>query len=165
MNKRLKFLGLDVLYSLSSVIIAGLCSLVQCIALKKLDTVSGYDILFFDMQFNPLAYIAGTVLFLLFFYYSYKRFLIKKYKEYPVNHPAVIIMHFIISVVFAFAMFIVLIFASLLLIGFDKNLVPELLAFITIFVWPGAFIVYMNATLAIYLIGTRKIQNTKKKKK
>ena len=65
-------------------------------------------------------------------------------------------MHFIISFVFCFAMFILLVFASLVVIGFNKNLVPDFLAFITVFIWPIVTLVLMNAALTVFLVKTRK---------
>lgn len=165
MNKRIKFLGLDVLFSFVTVIAAAVCSLIQCFGAKLIENGDNYDIFFVDMQFSYFAYILGTALFVLFLYYSYKKYLKKYYEEYPVDHPAVVIMHFIISFVFAFAMLMVNIFAPLILVGFDKNLLPELLAFITIFVWPVVFLLYMNGTLAFYLVMNKKSSKSKKKKK
>ena len=165
MDKRVKFLGLDVLFSLVTVMAAAVCSIIQCFGSAKFENSDNYDIFLVDMKFNWFAYILGTALFILFLYYSHKKYLKRYYEEYPVEHPAVVIMHFIISVVFAFAMFVTVIFAPLILLGFDKNFVPELLAFITIFVWPVVFLLYMNATLSFYLIVKKKTGKSKKKKK
>jgi hypothetical protein len=42
------------------------------------------------------------------------------------------------------------------LIGLNKNLVPEFLTFITVFVWPIATFLLMNAGLVHFLVRTRK---------
>ncbi|MBP5555926.1 MAG: hypothetical protein J6X94_13780 [Lachnospiraceae bacterium] len=156
MNKRLKFLGLDVLYSIALVIVATVCSLIQCIGLKQVLSNDLIDYNYIDMKFNGFAYTIGFLIFAGFLFYSFKKFLKTKYEDYPIGHWSVVIIHFMISSVFCFVMFLALIFASLVIIGFNKNLVPELLAFITVFVWPIVSFVLMNAALMVFLIKGRK---------
>ncbi len=157
MNKRLKFLGLDVLYSILLVIVAGICSLIQCIGIKQvLPDDQIFDPFMIDMRFNWFFYILGTLLFAAFLWYSFKKFMKTKYEDYPVRHAGVVILHFMISFVFCTAMMVVLIFASLIVLGFNKNPVPELLEFITVFVWPIASFILMNAALIVYIVRTKK---------
>ncbi len=175
MNKRLKFLGLDVLFSIALTIVAVVCSLIQCIGLKQVMPNELIDYNYIDMKFNGFAYVCGTLIYAGFLVYYFKWFLKLKYSDYPLRRASVVIMHFMISFVFCFAMFIALIFASLVLIGFNKNLVPELLAFITVFVWPIVTFLLMNAGLIVYLVRTKheneepeeddKKNNNKTKKK
>ena len=156
MNKLLKFLGFDVLTSIALTIIAVVCSLIQCIGLKQVMPNELIDYNYIDMKFNGFAYVAGSLIYAGFLVYYFKRFQKLKYSDYPLRHAGVVIMHFIISFVFCFAMFILLVFASLVVIGFNKNLVPDFLAFITVFIWPIVTLVLMNAALTVFLVKTRK---------
>ena len=156
MNKRLKFLGLDVLFSIALVIIAVLCSLIQCIGLKPTAESMLLDPNFIDMKYNGFAYAGGLLIYAGCLVYYFQWFLKLKYSDYPLRRASVVIMHFMISFVFCFAMVIVLVFASLLLIGLNKNLVPEFLTFITVFVWPITTFVLMNSGLIMFLVRTRK---------
>lgn len=155
MNKRVKFLGLDVLYSIVLVIVAVACSLIQCIGITP-DLPAGLiDFELINVKYNYFAYFAGALLYAGFLFYSFKKFLKTKYSDYPIRSAGVVIMHFMISAVFCFIMFIGLIFASLMLIGYDISLNPELLLFITVFIWPIVSFVLMNAALVIFLIRTK----------
>lgn len=154
MNKRVKFLGLDVLFSIALTIIAVACSLFQCIGLTPALENEFFDP-YIDMRFNAFSYAGGVLIYAGFLLYYFKWFLRIKYTDYPLRHAGVVIMHFMISFVFCFAMFIALIFASLVFIGFDKNLVPDFLAFITVFIWPIATFLLMNAALIVYLVKTK----------
>jgi len=156
MNKRLKFLGIDVLFSIALTIVAALCSLIQCIGLKQVLPNGLIDYNYIDMKFNGFSYIGGILIYAGFLAYYFKWFLNLKYSDYPLRHAGVVIMHFIISFVFCFVMLFLLVFASLIVIGFNKNLVPELLAFITVFIWPVVTLVLMNAALVVFLVKTRK---------
>ena len=156
MNKRLKFLGLDVFFSIALVIIAVLCSLIQCIGLKPTAESLLLDPIFIDMKYNGFAYAVGILIYAGCLVYYFRWFLKLKYSDYPLRRANVVIMHFMISFVFCFAMVIALVFASLLLIGLNKNLVPEFLTFITVFVWPIATFLLMNAGLVHFLVRTRK---------
>lgn len=156
MNKRVKFLGLDVLYSIVLVIVAVACSLIQCIGITP-DLPAGLiDFELINVKYNLFAYFAGTVIYAAFLFFSFKKFLKTKYSDYPIRSAGVVIMHFMISAVFCFIMFIGLIFASLMLIGYDISLNPEFLLFITVFIWPIVSFALMNAALIVYLIKTKK---------
>ena len=156
MNKRLRFLGLDVLFSIAMVVVAALCSLIQCIGVKQVlpDELIDYNMI--DMQYNWFSYICGTLIYAGFIFFSFKKFIKTKYEDYHLRHWSVVVMHFIISFVFCTAMFVALIFASLIFVGFNKNLVPELLVFITVFIWPIVSLILMNAALIIYLVKNKE---------
>ncbi len=156
MNKRLKFLGLDVLFSIAMVAVAALCSLIQCIGVKQVLPNELIDYNMIDMQYNLFSYICGTLIYAGFIFFSFKKFLKTKYEDYPLRHWSVVVMHFVISFVFCSVMFVALIFASLIFVGFNKNLVPELLVFITVFIWPIVSLILMNAALIIYLVKNKE---------
>ena len=156
MNKRVKFLGLDVLYSIALVIVATACSLIQCIGLEQTLPNELIDYSLIDMKFNGFSYTVGLLIFAGFLIRSFQKFLKIKYEDYPIGHWSVVVIHFMISFVFCFVMFVALIFASLVFIGFNKNLVPELLAFITVFIWPIASLILMNAALIVFLVKSKK---------
>ncbi len=156
MNKRLKFLGFDVLFSIALTIIAVVCSLFQCIGLKPALENTFLDPGYIDMKFNGFSYAGGMLIYAGVLVYYFRWYLKMKYSDYPLRHASVVIMHFMISFVFCFVMFIGLVFASLIFIGFNKNLVPELFAFITVFIWPIVTLILMNAGLIYFLVRTRK---------
>jgi hypothetical protein len=51
--------------------------------------------------------------------------------------------YFLNALIWAFVMFLVMIFEELILLTFDNNILPELLQFITMCCWPVMLLIFM----------------------
>ena len=93
----------------------------------------GYGI---DYRYNPVAYFAGVVLLTGYVWFAYSKWY-KKFADQTLKKGiGFIVAYFMNALIWAFVMFLVMIFEELILLTFDNNILPELLQFITMCCWP-----------------------------
>lgn len=143
MKDKLKLLGIEILYMLSVLIVSTIANPVQFLGKKIISSEGGVLDFGIDYGYNPIAYIAGLVIFVGYIWFSYS----KVYKQFAdltlKNGPVYIIAYIFNAVLIAIVMFLVMAFELLFLLTFDNNILPELLQFITMICWPLLLLIFM----------------------
>ncbi|MCR4792236.1 MAG: hypothetical protein K5871_05770 [Lachnospiraceae bacterium] len=148
MKDKIKFLFIEMAYMLAVLVVSTIANPVQFLGKKVNEPITGgvmgYGV---DYIYNPIAYIAGIVIFAGFAWVAYSRWY-KSFADRTLKSGwKFVIVYVLIDLVMSFIMFIVLIFEALFLLGFDDNILPELLQFITLFCWPVALCLFMIAIM------------------
>lgn len=147
MKEKIRLFGIELLYILSVLVVSTIANPVQFLGKKVIQTgagVVGYGI---DYRYNPIAYIAGVVIFAGFVWFSYSKWY-KQFADLTLKKGIGFIIAYVLTALFmAFVMFLFLIFEALFLLTFDNNILPELLQFITCFCWPVLFFIFMIAIM------------------
>ena len=147
MKDKLKLLGIEILYMLSVLIVSTIANPVQFLGKKIISMESG-AVGCIDYGYNPVAYIAGLLIFGGYIWFSYS----KVYKQFADLTLKNGIVYIFIAVIMSITLFLFMAFELLFLLTFDNNILPELLQFITMICWPGVLFIFMIAIMFPTLI-------------
>lgn len=143
MKDKLRLLGIEILYLLSVLIVSTIANPVQFLGKKIISTESGAVGFGIDYGYNPVAYIAGLLIFGGYIWFSYSK-VYKQFADLTLKEGIVfIIAYILIALIMAVVMFLVMTFELLFLLTFDNNILPELLQFITMICWPVMLLIFM----------------------
>lgn len=151
MKDKLKLLGIEILYMLSVLIVSTIANPVQFLGKKIISMESG-AVGCIDYGYNPVAYIAGLLIFGGYIWFSYSK-VYKQFADLTLKNGIVYIIAYIfIAVIMSITLFLFMAFELLFLLTFDNNILPELLQFITLICWPGGLFIFMIAIMFPTLI-------------
>ncbi len=142
MKERFKILGFECLYTLLMIVTSVVFNLIQFAGKKLIASNQGTIFGGNDYRYNPIAYIAGLLLFgfTLWFLYDW---VLKKHLAGIVNTGLIFkTCYSLLSAFFCIVMFFVMIVEYLFILGFNDNIYPELLSFITAFGWPAVTFIF-----------------------
>ncbi len=143
MKDKLRLLGIEILYLLSVLIVSTIANPVQFLGKKIISTEGGAVGFGIDYGYNPVAYIAGLLIFGGYIWFSYSK-VYKQFADLTLKKGIVfIIAYILIALIMAVVMFLVMTFELLFLLTFDNNILPELFQFITMICWPVFLLVFM----------------------
>ena len=143
MKDKLRLLGIEILYLLSVLIVSTIANPVQFLGKKIISTEGGAVGFGIDYGYNPVAYIAGLLIFGGYIWFSYSK-VYKQFADLTLKKGIVFIIAYILIAFFiAFVLFLVMAFELLFLLTFDNNILPELFQFITMICWPVMLLIFM----------------------
>ena len=143
MKDKLRLLGIEILYLLSVLIVSLIANPVQFLGKKIISTEGGAVGFGIDYGYNPVAYIAGLLIFGGYIWFSYSK-VYKQFADLTLKKGIVYIIAYILIAFFmALVLFLVMAFELLFLLTFDNNILPELFQFITMICWPVFLLVFM----------------------
>ena len=143
MKDKLRLLGIEILYLLSVLIVSTIANPVQFLGKKIISTEGGAVGFGIDYGYNPVAYIAGLLIFGGYIWFSYSK-VYKQFADLTLKKGIVFIIAYILIAFFmALVLFLVMAFELLFLLTFDNNILPELFQFITMICWPVFLLVFM----------------------
>ena len=143
MKDKLRLLGIEILYLLSVLIVSTIANPVQFLGKKIISTEGGAVGFGIDYGYNPVAYIAGLLIFGGYIWFSYSK-VYKQFADLTLKKGIVfIIAYILIALIMAVVMFLVMTFELLFLLTFDNNILPELFQFITMICWPVMLLIFM----------------------
>lgn len=156
MKDKIKLLGIEFLYMLSVLIVSTIANPIQFLGKKEISMESeaaGFGI---DYSYNPVAYIAGALLFAGFAGFTYHKWY-KQFADQTLKCGWKFTAFYILNaLILSGVMFYVLLIEVLIILGFDNNILSELLQFITVFCWPVLFFVFMIAIMIPPVIKKKK---------
>ena len=142
MKENLKVFGFEIIYLLTTLIVAAGSFLIQLIG-RSYSGECGFFI--FDgseYTYNIIFYNLGMVVYIAFMIAGYKFFLKKRIAGLSGPRIVVKIVFPIIALIFAVLMFILLLIVALMVLEFD-NMKPISMFEFTLFGWPVIFFVFM----------------------
>ena len=143
MKDKLRLLGIEILYLLSVLIVSTIANPVQFLGKKIISTEGGAVGFGIDYGYNPVAYIAGLLIFGGYIWFSYSK-VYKQFADLTLKKGIVFIISYILIAFFmALVLFLVMAFELLFLLTFDNNILPELFQFITMICWPVMLLIFM----------------------
>lgn len=143
MKDKLRLLGIEILYLLSVLIVSTIANPVQFLGKKIMSTEGGAVGFGIDYGYNPVAYIAGLLIFGGYIWFSYSK-VYKQFADLTLKKGIVFIIAYILIAFFmALVLFLVMAFELLFLLTFDNNILPELFQFITMICWPVMLLIFM----------------------
>jgi hypothetical protein len=143
MKDKLRLLGIEILYLLSVLIVSTIANPVQFLGKKIISTEGGAVGFGIDYGYNPVAYIAGLLIFGGYIWFSYSK-VYKQFADLTLKKGIVYIIAYILIAFFmALVLFLVMAFELLFLLTFDNNILPELFQFITMICWPVMLLIFM----------------------
>ena len=156
MKEKIRLLGTESLYILSVLIVAMIANPVQFLGKKVIQTGAGAVGYGIDYRYNPVAYIAGLVLVAGYVWFAYSKWY-KKFADQTLKKGiGFIVAYFLNALIWAFVMFLIMIFEELILLTFDNNILPELLQFITMCCWPVMLLIFMIVIMFLGRLGRSK---------
>ena len=143
MKEKIRLFGIELLYILSVLVVSTIANPVQFLGKKIISTEGGAVGFGIDYGYNPVAYIAGLLIFGGYIWFSYSK-VYKQFADLTLKKGIVFIIAYILIAFFmALVLFLVMAFELLFLLTFDNNILPELFQFITMICWPVFLLVFM----------------------
>ncbi|MBR1528074.1 MAG: hypothetical protein IJ642_02080 [Oscillospiraceae bacterium] len=145
----LKFLGLECLYLLVTIVIACVSAMIQMIGRGY--TGDYADIIFSgaNYSYHFFFYILGFCIYAGYLIFSYQYFLSERIDILDTCSIKIRILYILIALLFSVLMMIALVFVFLFILGLTDNMKPEILMNFTVFGFPLAMAVYMTAIAVI----------------
>ena len=145
-----KLFGLECLYLLLMLIAACIACPIQFIGKKDTGATSGFLFANPVYQYNMIAYAAGLMLFLAFIILTYRIWVSRYLPELPETPTGLKVFMILISLVFAFLMFVGIFIETLFILGLSGNPKPEACLYVTAFGWPVATFVYIGTLIVLH---------------